>query len=125
MPRDLKDPRGPGAKKAPREAREQPDPKVKQVHRDPREQLDRRRNRRAGKHGSDRTHGRYWVYGTGWPGSSSTYAEFYALMPPDNAATVGAGIPDRISSIRPERRRDHRRRNTTEFVLPTVGTYPV
>jgi hypothetical protein len=56
--------------------------------------------------------------------SPSAYAEFYALMPPDNAATVAAGAPVQfphngpaIGSIT--------RLNSAEFVLPRLGTYSV
>lgn len=66
---------------------------------------------------------------TGSEGSSgsSAYAEFYALMPPDNAATVGAGIPVQFPQNGPTTGAVTRREGTssTEFVLPNVGTYQV
>lgn len=52
------------------------------------------------------------------------YAEFYALMPPDNPATVGAGIPVEFPQSGPSAG-GIARRNSTEFVLPTVGAYRV
>ena len=58
------------------------------------------------------------------PAGSSEFAEFYALMPPDNAATVAAGtavsfprIGPVIGSITPS--------SASTFVLGTGGTYHV
>jgi hypothetical protein len=45
-------------------------------------------------------------------------------MPPDNPATVGAGVPVEFPRSGPSAGAIARR-NTTEFVLPTVGTYRV
>ena len=61
---------------------------------------------------------------------SPAYAEFYALMPPDNAATVGAGIPVQFPQNGPgsgviARRAGSSSIEATEFVLPSVGTYSV
>lgn len=55
---------------------------------------------------------------------SPVYAEFYALMPPDNAATVAAGAPvsfPRTGSIAG----GIVRLDQGEFVLPRIGTYSV
>jgi hypothetical protein len=54
----------------------------------------------------------------------SAYAEFYALMPPNNAATVGAGIAVEFPQDGPTSGVISRR-SSTEFVLPSVGTYRV
>jgi hypothetical protein len=45
-------------------------------------------------------------------------------MPPDNAATVGAGSPVEFPESGPSAGAIARR-NTTQFVLPSVGTYRV
>lgn len=57
----------------------------------------------------------------------SAYAEFYALMPPDNAATVGAGVPVEFPLDGPTTGIITRREgsSSTEFVLPDIGTYRV
>jgi hypothetical protein len=52
------------------------------------------------------------------------YAEFYALMPPDNATTVGAGAPVAFPRTGPTSG-SIVRQSTTEFVLPSIGTYRV
>jgi hypothetical protein len=54
----------------------------------------------------------------------SAYAEFYALMPPNNAATVGAGAAIEFPQDGPTSG-PISRRSSTEFVLPSVGTYRV
>ncbi len=64
------------------------------------------------------------------PSGSSAYAEFYALTPPDNAATVGAGIPVQFPENGPSsgvitRRGGSSSTEATEFVLPRIGTYDV
>jgi Collagen triple helix repeat (20 copies) len=53
------------------------------------------------------------------------YTEFYALMPPDNAATVGAGIPVQFPRNGPSTGAMTRAggSSSSEFVLPVVGTY--
>jgi hypothetical protein len=61
---------------------------------------------------------------------SSAYAEFYALMPPDNATTVGAGIPVQFPQNGPTSGAITRHAGSafieaTEFVLPNIGTYHV
>jgi len=55
------------------------------------------------------------------------YTEFYALMPPDNAATVGAGIPVQFPRNGPTTGVITRLGgvSSTEFVLPGIGTYLV
>ena len=52
------------------------------------------------------------------------YAEFYALMPPDNPATVGAGIPVEFPRDGPSSG-VIARNSASEFVIPSVGTYRV
>ena len=56
--------------------------------------------------------------------SPSAYAEFYALMPPDNAATVAAGAPVQFPNDGPTMG-GITRLNSAEFVLPRTGTYNV
>ena len=58
---------------------------------------------------------------------SSAYAEFYALMPPNNAATVGVGKPVQFPQNGPSTGAIIRHEGTslTEFVLPSIGTYQV
>jgi hypothetical protein len=58
------------------------------------------------------------------PAAQPSFAEFYALMPPDNAATVGAGIPVEFPQTGPTVG-GIVRRNATEFVLPSAGVYRV
>jgi hypothetical protein len=58
------------------------------------------------------------------PATQPSFAEFYALMPPDNAATVGAGIPVEFPQTGPTMG-GIVRRNATEFVLPSAGVYRV
>jgi hypothetical protein len=57
----------------------------------------------------------------------SVYAEFYALMPGDNAATVGIGVPVQFPQNGPTTGVITRRGGSslTQFVLPNVGTYRV
>jgi hypothetical protein len=52
------------------------------------------------------------------------YAEFYALMPPDNSATVAAGAPVRFPQSGPASG-GIVRLNSAEFLLPNIGTYSV
>jgi hypothetical protein len=57
----------------------------------------------------------------------AAYAEFYALMPPDNAATVAAGSPVQFPQNGPSSGVITRRGGSSspEFVLPNIGTYRV
>ena len=64
------------------------------------------------------------------PTALSAYAEFYALMPPDNAATVAAGAPVQFPENGPTsgvitRHAGSSLIEATEFVLPNIGTYRV
>jgi hypothetical protein len=59
----------------------------------------------------------------GLPGLPA-YAEFYALMPPNNAVTVGAGMPVEFPQNGPTSG-VITRRSASELVLPQVGTYRV
>ncbi len=52
------------------------------------------------------------------------FAEFYALMPPDNAVTVGAGAPIAFPRTGPTSG-DIARQGAGEFVLAGIGTYHV
>lgn len=56
--------------------------------------------------------------------SSQTYAEFYALMPPDNAATVPAGAPVEFPRNGPAAG-SITRLTSAEFRLPSIGTYSI
>jgi hypothetical protein len=58
------------------------------------------------------------------PVAPPVFAEFYALMPPDNAATVGAGIPVEFPQTGPTTG-DIVRQTASKFVLPSIGTYRV
>jgi hypothetical protein len=55
------------------------------------------------------------------------YAEFFALMPPDNTATVGSGIPVQFPQNGPTAGVITRRGgpSSPEFVLPNIGKYRV
>jgi hypothetical protein len=57
----------------------------------------------------------------------AAYAEFYALMPPDNAATVAPGTPVQFPQNGPTSGVITRLGGSsfTEFVLPNIGTYRV
>lgn len=55
---------------------------------------------------------------------SSAYAEFYALMPPDNAATVAAGAPVEFPRNGPAMGAITRL-TPAEFLLSSIGTYSV
>jgi hypothetical protein len=58
------------------------------------------------------------------PEGTSDYAEFYALMPPDNAATVGSGQPVSFPQDGPADGAITRV-DASSFVLADVGTYQV
>ena len=55
---------------------------------------------------------------------SEVYAEFYALMPPDNAATVAAGAPVEFPRNGPAMGAIARL-TPAEFLLPSIGTYSI
>lgn len=67
----------------------------------------------------------YWT-GTKWSllGSTATFAEFYALMPGDNAATIAAGSPIQFPQNGPTNG-IITRINTSQFNIPAVGIYLV
>lgn len=75
----------------------------------------------AGPEGSEGPRG---PAGPEGPPGLPAYAEFYALMPPNNATTVGAGIPVEFPQNGPTSG-VIARRSSSEFVLPAVGTYRV
>jgi hypothetical protein len=52
------------------------------------------------------------------------YAEFYALMPPDNSATVAVGAPVEFPQDGPAMGAITRL-GTVAFLLPSIGTYSV
>jgi hypothetical protein len=58
------------------------------------------------------------------PAGSSDFAEFYALMPPDNAATVAPGDAVQFPRDGPTSG-DITRLGASTFELPTIGTYSV
>jgi hypothetical protein len=81
----------------------------------------------AGPSGSVGPVGATGAVGPAGPEGSSgspAYAEFYALMPPDNAATVAAGAPVLFPQDGPTEG-GIVRLNLGELVLPRAGTYSV
>ena len=67
---------------------------------------------------------------TGDPGTPglpavSAFAEFYALMPPDNAATVAAGADVEFPNDGPTSGTAITRTGTSTFQLSAIGTYSV
>ena len=58
------------------------------------------------------------------PIAPPVFAEFYALMPPDNATTVGAGVPVEFPQTGPTTGVIVRQ-TATKFVLPSIATYRV
>jgi collagen triple helix repeat protein len=78
----------------------------------------------TGAPGSSGAEGARGPVGPEGPLALPVYAEFYALMPPDNAATVAAGTAVEFPQTGPTAG-GIARRNTSEFVLPSVGTYRV
>lgn len=67
----------------------------------------------------------YWT-GTKWSllGSITTFAEFYALMPGDNTATIAAGAPIEFPQNGPTNG-IITRINASQFNIPAVGIYLV
>jgi hypothetical protein len=57
------------------------------------------------------------------PGILSTFADFYALMPGDNSATVAPGTAVSFPQTGPIS--NISRSSATQFVLPNIGTYQV
>jgi hypothetical protein len=74
----------------------------------------------------------YWN-GTKWlsfgsqttPGSTMPFADFYALMPPDNSATVAAGTAVSFPNLGPTSGSDITKLDSTRFQLSAIGTYMV
>jgi Collagen triple helix repeat (20 copies) len=64
------------------------------------------------------------IQGIPGPASPSAYAEFYALMPPDNSATVAAGSAAEFPNDGPNSGTIARTSANT-FNLPAIGTYRV
>ena len=61
----------------------------------------------------------------GIPGGLLNYADFYALMPPDNAATVAPGTDVSFPQDGPNSGSGITRVSDTEFNLEQIGTYEV
>jgi hypothetical protein len=80
----------------------------------------------VGPAGLDGAMGPRGATGPEGPAGSLAYAEFYALMPGDDAATVGAGAPIQLPQTGPTTGAIARRGgSSTEFLLPNIGTYRV
>ena len=62
---------------------------------------------------------------TGPSGAALGYADFYALMPPDNAATVGAGVGVSFPQTGPTLGSSILRSSANSFVLADIGTYHI
>ncbi|MHB8882445.1 MAG: hypothetical protein ACYC69_13160 [Thermodesulfovibrionales bacterium] len=62
---------------------------------------------------------------TGPTGSISGYADFYAMMPPDNAATVAPGMDVSFPQDGPTSASGITRIGPSSFMLPAIGTYEV
>jgi Collagen triple helix repeat (20 copies) len=78
----------------------------------------------AGSVGSEGATGPQGPTGPEGPPGLPAYAEFYALMPPNNAVTVGAGMAVEFPQDGPTSG-VITRRSASELVLPQVGTYRV
>jgi hypothetical protein len=78
----------------------------------------------AGPQGAQGDPGQTGPAGTPGTPAPSQYAEFFALMPPDNAATVAAGSPVQFPQDGPHKGAIVRSGPGT-FVLPDIGTYRV
>lgn len=59
------------------------------------------------------------------PEALSEYAEFFALMPPDNAAPVAAGKPVQFPQDGATTKGGIARISPSTFALPSIGTYRV
>jgi hypothetical protein len=84
----------------------------------------------TGAQGPNGATGEIGLQGPGGPAGPPglpAYAEFYALMPPDNPATIAAGAPVHFPDSGPTSGVITKLggTSTTEFVLPSVGTYRV
>ncbi len=77
-----------------------------------------------GAEGAEGRTGAQGIPGSEGPRGALAYAEFYALMPGDNAATIGAGMPVQFPRDGPTSG-VFSRRNADEFVLPAIGAYRV
>src|SRR5580700_4996111 len=86
----------------------------------------------AGPQGPQGTQGAQGPQGTqgaqgpqGTPGTALSFADFYALMPPDNAATVGAGTAVSFPRAGAASGTDIVQSNSTTFTLAAAGIYLV
>jgi hypothetical protein len=77
----------------------------------------------AGPTGAQGLKGEPGQTGVPGPAAPSSYAEFFALMPPDNAATVPAGGAVDFPQDGPQS--GISRASSSAFTLPKVGTYRV
>ena len=59
------------------------------------------------------------------PGTVLSYADFYAVMPPDNAATVAPGTDVEFPQNGPIGNTDIGRQDASSFILSPVGVYKV
>lgn len=78
----------------------------------------------AGATGTSGTTGSSGATGATGPPAQSNVADFFALMPPDNAATVAPGTPVQFPQDGPSAG-VIARLNASAFVLPNVGIYRV
>ena len=62
---------------------------------------------------------------TGTAGGVLNYADFYALMPPDNAATVAPGTDVSFPQDGPNNGVDISRTSASSFSLGSIGTYQI
>ena len=62
---------------------------------------------------------------TGPSGGVFGYADFYALMPPDNASTIAPGTDVAFPQNGPSSGTDISRVNDSSFLLESIGTYQV
>src|ERR1700722_1930040 len=76
-----------------------------------------------GAQGPQGTQGAQGPQGT--PGTVLSFADFYALMPPDNAATVGAGTAVSFPNAGAASGTDIVQSNATTFTLAAAGIYLV
>jgi hypothetical protein len=68
--------------------------------------------------------GARWIPLIGQP-SVISFADFYALMPPDNSATVAAGTPIAFPNAGPSSSSGITASSSTQFQLSEVGTYMI
>jgi hypothetical protein len=77
----------------------------------------------AGTNGLNGTNGTNGVNGAG--SVTSSFADFYALMPGDNAATIAAGSAVQFPQNGPFNTISRSGSSPSQFTLPAIGTYQV